>query len=278
MLTNNYRNTQPQQSTNFHWRQSQTFAKMDNRPRNQLNSHQNHSTEGEQHCGNCGVLYYFDYACRAIVQQCFHCRKTGHCSKVCRSKPQTTTYSNGVFRPSRQFLGGAPESPGSIDTMKIIGDSQNSIVTKTQYVTTRALIDSGATRSCISAKCLHKLHPIPTPFNPDEPQVLFTANKSALRNLGTVELNVCIESLVIPFTFCVLSYLAYSVVFGLDFLTTAQADINCYDKVISFYYGLVTTTLSTNGADETVFLLSQIVEIPPNSQALFTSPLTKILC
>jgi uncharacterized protein (DUF2267 family) len=103
ILTNNYRSTQPQQSTDFHWRQSQTFAKMDNRPRYQLDSHQNHPTEGERHCGNCGVLYYFDHACRAIGKQCFHCRKTGHFSKVCRSKPQPTTYSNGVFRPSRQY-------------------------------------------------------------------------------------------------------------------------------------------------------------------------------
>jgi ribosomal protein L32E len=69
MLTNNYRSTQPQQSTNFHWRQSQTFAKMDNRSRYLLDSHQNLSTEGEQHCGNCGVLYYFDHACRAIGKQ-----------------------------------------------------------------------------------------------------------------------------------------------------------------------------------------------------------------
>jgi hypothetical protein len=130
------------------------------------------------------------------------------------------------------------------------------------------LIDSGATRSCISAKFSQKLHLTPTPLSQDEPQVLFTANKSALRNLGTVELNGCIQGLVIPFTFCVFSDLAYSVVLGLDFLATAQADINCYDKVISFYRGLVTTNLITNGTDETVFLLSQTVEIPPNSEAL----------
>jgi hypothetical protein len=103
MPTNNYRSTQSQQSTDFHWRQSQTFAKMENRPPNQLDSYQNHPAEGERHCGDCGVLYYFNHACRAIGKQCFHCRKTGHFSKVCRSKPQTTTYSNGVFRPSRKF-------------------------------------------------------------------------------------------------------------------------------------------------------------------------------
>jgi hypothetical protein len=167
--------------------------------------------------------------------------------------------------------------------MKTNGDNQNFIVTKIQYVTTRALIDSGATRSCISAKFLQKLHLTPTPLSPDEPQVLFTANKSALRNLGTVELNVCIQGLVIPFTFCVFSDLAYSVVLGLDFLTTAQADINCYDKVISFYQGLVTTNLITNGADETVFLLSQAVEIPPNSKLYYQSTrensvLTETIC
>jgi hypothetical protein len=72
----------------------------------------------------------------------------------------------------------------------------------------------------------------------------------------------------IPFTFCVFSDLAYSVVLGLDFLTTAQADINCYEKSVSFYQGLVTTNLIAEGTDETVFLLSQDVEIPPNCEAI----------
>ena len=152
--------------------------------------------------------------------------------------------------------------------MKLNRDTQNFIVAKIQYVTTRCLVDSGAAKSCVSAKFVKKLHLTPTPLKSGEPQVLFTANKSSMRNLGTVELNVCVQGLVIPYNFCVLSELNYPVILGFDFLTTAQADINCYEKVISFYQGLVTTNLISNRSEETIMLLSQSVEIPANSEAI----------
>ena len=90
-----------------------------------------------------------------------------------------------------------------------------------------------------------------------------------MANLGTTELNVSIQGLIIPFTFIVFDNLAHRVILGVDFLQHSQADLCFQRKLISFYDGLVSTALLPTHCDESLtLLLQETITIPPLTEAL----------
>ena len=94
----------------------------------------------------------------------------------------------------------------------------NYILLDVYYVRTRALCDSGTSRSCVLLDVVERLHLTPKPPVNDEPQYLLSTNKSKMVNLGTVDLNVAIQGLVFNFTFCVFETLSSPIILGYDFL------------------------------------------------------------
>ena len=85
----------------FYSRQPSTTAPYNcSRPQPELRT--NRSGGGDRRCGNCGEFYCYEHTCRAVGKPCFCCRKTGHFAKVCRHRPQVTSFSNRMFNSNRQ--------------------------------------------------------------------------------------------------------------------------------------------------------------------------------
>jgi len=67
----------------------------------------------------------------------------------------------------------------------------------------KVLLDSGATRSCVSSKFVSRLRLQICPLDPDLPDDVFTANNTSMKILGQVDLAVHINGLIVPHTFIV---------------------------------------------------------------------------
>lgn len=143
------------------------------------------------------------------------------------------------------------------------------MLTKLNHKSARVLIDTGAARSCVSETLVNKLKLKVTKPSADDPPFLYTANRSKIVNLGTVDIDVCIQGLVIPFTFCVFRNIIHNCVIGMDFLNATQANVNFSQRILSLYDGLVTAGLITAGnSNEALLLLAKTVSIPPNTEAI----------
>ena len=90
----------------------------------------------------------------------------------------------------------------------------------------RCLVDTGAVKSCISLDLMRKLRLTPTQPSTDQPEYLVAASGARMPNIGTVDIEIFIQDLVIPFTFYVLKDLTHSCIFGMDLLTSTGANIN----------------------------------------------------
>jgi hypothetical protein len=129
-----------------------------------------------------------------------------------------------------------------------------------------ALIDTGAVTSCISEQFARVLRLTPQPTL-DEVK-LISANKSPIRSLGTVNVDIAIQGLVVPFTLHVLQSLSHRVVFGQDFLRFSGAIIDCGNHSISMFDGLVHAALTCFAQRDAVLRLTQNVIIPAATEAL----------
>ena len=67
-------------------------------------------------------------------------------------------------------------------------------------------VDTGALKSCMSHKLVKRLQLRP---KHDEPEFLVAASGAKMPNIGTVEVDVFIQGLVIPFSFCVRNNLTH---------------------------------------------------------------------
>ena len=70
-----------------------------------------------------------------------------------------------------------------------------------------ALVDTGALKLCTSYNFVKRLQLWPKQLSADEPEFLVAASGAKMPNIGTVEVDVFIQGLVIPFTFCLLNNL-----------------------------------------------------------------------
>jgi len=139
----------------------------------------------------------------------------------------------------------------------------------------KVLIDSGATRSCISRKFLSRLHLTPSPLAPDVSTDLFTANNASMRILGQVELSIYLNGLIVPFTFLVLPTLFHDCIVATDFMLASHAKIDFRDRRISFYDDLIVVPLTHLHSHFDVVRLAQALSIPPRCEALASVVLPK---
>ena len=150
--------------------------------------------------------------------------------------------------------------------MMAIKPNDNFVTIQVNFKHAFALVDTGAVASCMSAKFAKYLRLRPVPAV--EELKLVSANKSPMRSLGTVEVNLSIQGLVVPCTFYVLTSLAHNIVLGQDFLTASGAVINCRDRCITLYDGLVSASLTRAKDQNSVLKLAQNIIIPAAAEAV----------
>ena len=94
--------------------------------------------------------------------------------------------------------------------MMAIKPNDNFVTIQVNFKRAFALVDTGAVASCMSAKFAKYLRLRPVPAV--EELKLVSANKSPIRSLGTVDVTLSIQGLVVPCTFYVLTSLAHKIV------------------------------------------------------------------
>ena len=150
--------------------------------------------------------------------------------------------------------------------MMAIKPNDNFITLQVNFKNTFALVDTGAVASCMSvqfAKIL-RLRPVPVV----EDLKLVSANKTPMTSLGTVDVNLSIQGLVVPHTFYVLKSLAHNIVLGQDFLNMSGAVIDCRDRCITLYDGLVTASLTRVTDQNSMLRLAQSIIIPAAAEVI----------
>jgi len=164
-----------------------------------------------------------------------------------------------------------PESSGRLDRVNPVSvplSDANFVLVKLNSVPVKVLVDSGATRSCISAKFLSRLRLTPTPLDSQIPDDVFTANNTSMRILGQVELSVYLDGLIVPFTFIVLPTLFHDCIIGTDFLLKSRAKIDFRDRFVSFYDDLAILPLLSLQPPSSLLRLAEALTVPPCTEAL----------
>jgi len=132
----------------------------------------------------------------------------------------------------------------------------------------QALIDSGATRSCVSENLVSKFKLNVLPLSPNIPDDVFTADNSAMRIIGQIEVSLNINGLIVPHTFIVLPSLFHDCLLGTDFLLQSRANVDFYSRNVIFYDGLTTLPLQALQKPHHILRLAQKLTIPPRSEAI----------
>jgi hypothetical protein len=97
---------------------------------------------------------------------------------------------------------------------------------------------------------------------------LISANRSHIESLGTVDVELSIQGLAMPWTMHVSKSLAHQVILAQDFLDSAGACIDCASRSISPFDDMVCVPLMKLNDRNTVLKLAQDVVIPAATEAL----------
>ena len=146
-------------------------------------------------------------------------------------------------------------------------ETYNAVVLRVNNRNVKALLDSGASRNCISERYLKQIRMLNTKLNTDDIVSLVSASGTNLQSLGTVMLDVSIQGLSIPTVFHVLRGLNISCILGVNFLQDSHAIMDCARKSISLFDGLVEAPLINNFDKDTILLLAKTVTLPPRSES-----------
>jgi hypothetical protein len=128
------------------------------------------------------------------------------------------------------------------------------------------LCDTGAVVSCISESFAKYLRLKPLPMTQDFK--LVSANGSQIRVIGEADVEISIQGLVIPWTMYVVSSLSHNVILAQDFLQSTDAVIDCANRSLALYDGLVRVSSTRNTDRDTFFRLTQDVIFPPRTEAI----------
>jgi hypothetical protein len=147
-----------------------------------------------------------------------------------------------------------------------IQPNENFLAVNINFKPALALIDTGAVTSCISEQFARFLRLAPQATSDDVK--LISANKSPIHSLGTVEAELSIQGLVVPFHFHVLKSLSHMLLLGQDFLRFSNAVIDCGQRSIEMFEGLMRASLTCFTERDAVLRLAQNIIIPAATEAL----------
>lgn len=124
--------------------------------------------------------------------------------------------------------------------------TKNTIPVQIKDRTVQALIDSGASRSVISAGFVKKLQIPYRALAADESLNVFVADGHSIDVLGKAELCVKINGLSMPCECLILPHIGYSLILGLDFLEANKAQVDFANRMVTFFDNLTAVNLSTS--------------------------------
>jgi hypothetical protein len=150
--------------------------------------------------------------------------------------------------------------------MSAIQPNENFLALQVNFKAALGLIDTGAITSCISELFARFSHVKPAPTK--DKIKLISANSSPICSLGTVNVELSIQGLVIPFTMHVSRSLSHKLILGQDFLQFSNADINCGDRSITLFEGLMCAALTRCQDRDSLLRLTQDVILPAATEAL----------
>jgi hypothetical protein len=150
--------------------------------------------------------------------------------------------------------------------MSVLEPNENFLALQVNFKSVLGITDTGAITSCISDQFARFLRLRPVPCN--DKIKLISANSSPICSLGTADVELSIQGLVIPFTVHVLKSLSHKLILGQDFLQSSNAFINCGDRSITLFEGPMCAAFTRNQDRESVLRLTQDVILPAATETI----------
>ena len=117
-------------------------------------------------------------------------------------------------------------------------DSYNYILASVNFINTRILVDTGASRTCISENYLQRIFARQNSHQSIKSCTLtnmLSATGTLLKVLGTIELDIRINNYMIPQTFYVIRNLHHSCILGIDMLQRCHAVIDVHNRLLRLF-------------------------------------------
>ena len=146
----------------------------------------------------------------------------------------------------------------------------NFILASLNFVNTRFLIDTGASRSCISERYFHRVVPHALRekvLSKTQDANLLSASGSPLSVIGHADLDIRIHGYVIPQVFTVVRNLQHHCILGIDMLKSSKAVINIAEKALHLFDDLIVTPLISEQDENFVLRITRSVRVPPHNEA-----------
>ena len=131
----------------------------------------------------------------------------------------------------------------------------------------RALLDTGSCATCISSDLVKTLKISIESLQPGSINSYFTANNTPLNVLGTAELDINLQGLIIPFTAVVMDNLSDRLIIGSNFLESTNAVIDYQNAIVSFEDDIVQIPIMSTAQKGNFVKLIKTTIIPSMCEA-----------
>ena len=138
---------------------------------------------------------------------------------------------------------------------------------KVNGVTAHALVDSGAQVSIVSEELLARLPGINKAQFKEENRQLRAGNSTLMQINQSIELNIRLGGLLIPFRFYKFDKASHTVILGLDFLKYTRSTLDIEHDILSLYSGLTEVRMTRFGLASDLMTVSA-VNIPPATEVI----------
>jgi len=95
-----------------------------------------------------------------------------------------------------------------------------------------------------------------------------SADASPLNVNASVDTDVKLNGIIIPFSFIIIEGLAYDAIFGMSFLTATRSTIDVANNILSIFDGLTTVAMTKRMDTAAVVYTVANVNLPPHSECI----------
>jgi hypothetical protein len=141
--------------------------------------------------------------------------------------------------------------------LKLKEESFNAVALRVHSKNIRVLLDSGATRNCISYSFFKHLHVPDTWLKTNVVLPLVTADGSPLHSLGQISLDVSLQGLSVRTQFYVIRNLSVKCILGVNFLQDNHAIFDYANRTLSSHNGLAVAPLISRFGRDSILSLDK---------------------